>query len=127
MKILVSPVRFRLVPLNTCMAITRKDLQAAGFITDGCSYSPDFDFCHCCVMHDYLYWRGRKRSEADALLKKCIIKQGKEDGDPIGHFVLAEIYWLAVRTFGWIFWKKHQVQKAKLQTLHRIGKADKVM
>ena len=53
------------------------------FTTDGCSLFPDrspfgkVDWCHCCVAHDLMYWRGgteEARLNADRELETCVQK-----------------------------------------------------
>ncbi len=77
--------------------------RLAPFSTDGCSgglsegwrllaeFLPQFrqqygtkpPWEHCCVKHDWLYWRGEtkdgfeKRKQADAELKQCVIETGQ--------------------------------------------------
>jgi len=67
--------------------------QAIDFISDGCTYSPDFDFYHCCEEHDWYYHTGDiSRKIADKKLRECIRKKG--------YIILPWIYWAAVRAFG---------------------------
>ena len=53
------------------------------FTTDGCSMFPDrsaamkADWCHCCVVHDFAYWRGGTadaRLAADRGLQACVLQ-----------------------------------------------------
>ncbi|BAU40033.1 hypothetical protein [Ralstonia phage RSP15] len=54
----------------------------------------------CCYKHDEAYGpEGTgSRLEADRALRDCIRNQG--------HPVKAQIYYIAVRLFGWIFFKR---------------------
>jgi hypothetical protein len=72
---------FALLPtlLTACATIG----PLAPFTTDGCSLFPDGSFisntswCHCCVAHDLVYWRGgtaEARLLADRELKACVQK-----------------------------------------------------
>lgn len=64
------------------------------FSSDGCSMAPDFDFHHCCVAHDYLYWQGgteQARLAADRQFRRCIGE--KKPG-------LSHLYYAAVRVGG---------------------------
>jgi hypothetical protein len=91
------------------MIRNRKNGIEQGFISDGCTCSPDFDIGYCCQMHDYLYWRGGKwgqKKVADKLLCKCIRRHGQERGQATRYHILAVIYYFAVRLAGWLFWRK---------------------
>lgn len=62
---------------------------------DGCSMAPDFDFRHCCDLHDTRYWSGgsaAERKRADHEFRDCIIGTG--------HPVTARIYYYGVRVGG---------------------------
>ncbi len=72
------------------------------FTTDGCSKFPDrspvgtADWCGCCVVHDFAYWRGgtsAQRLAADEALKACVART-------TGNGALAETMFLGVRTGG---------------------------
>jgi hypothetical protein len=74
----------------------------APFNTDGCSLFPDraligkTDWCHCCIAHDFSYWRGgtsEARLKADQELKTCVLKA-------TGNQVLANMMYTGVRTGG---------------------------
>lgn len=66
---------------------------------NGCSFAPDFDFRICCHEHDKIYtFQSEPRRVGDRRLRKCI----KNEGHPI----LAWVYWVFVRIFGWIAWLK---------------------
>jgi len=67
------------------------------FVSDGCTMAPDLTFSDCCYEHDIYYVTGAvNRKEADRCLRKCIAAKGFP--------VLAWIYWLGVRLFGWVFY-----------------------
>ena len=72
------------------------------FSTDGCSRFPDrapngrSDWCRCCVIHDFAYWRGgtpEERLLADLDLKSCV-------NTASGSEALAEAMFLGVRAGG---------------------------
>lgn len=72
------------------------------FVSDGCSLSPDrslsgrTDWCHCCLAHDLVYWRGgtaAERRAADDELKRCV---REETGDQAWSANMRS----AVRVFG---------------------------
>lgn len=77
------------------------------FTSDGCTMAPDLVFKTCCEEHDMYYALGGvTRREADKRLRLCI----KSKGYP----VLAWVYWIAVRLFGWIpyhFSKSAKIRK----------------
>jgi len=63
--------------------------------SDGCTWTPDFDFKPCCVTHDTAYWQGgteAQRLTADEVFKQCIID--------VGHDVVGPLYYTGVRVFG---------------------------
>lgn len=73
----------RLLRRMACAGIMLTGCGAASelrpFTTDGCSLFPDraggADWCHCCVAHDRLYWRGGpadQRLQADQALRSCV-------------------------------------------------------
>ena len=54
----------------------------------------------CCDEHDLAYEQGgaaEVRKWADGLMRDCITR--------MGYPMRAKIYYYAVRTFGWIFWR----------------------
>lgn len=70
--------------------------------TDGCSLFPDrspfgeADWCHCCVAHDLVYWRGgieETRLDADRELEACVKKAS-------GSALLASVMFAGVRISG---------------------------
>lgn len=64
------------------------------FASDGCTWAPDLDFRHCCVVHDFAYWQGgtsQARCVADQEFRRCISE--KRTG-------LDFIYYWAVRAAG---------------------------
>ena len=65
------------------------------FKSDGCTLSPDLNYCDCCKEHDRAYWRGgtcEQRRAADKILKQCIIDAGRP--------MLGPFFWLIVRVTG---------------------------
>lgn len=67
---------------------------------DECTGVPEFNIAHCCAQHDIAYESGgtwQDRLTDDRVFRNCIW----QNGEP----VLAIIYFLGVRAFGWIFWK----------------------
>ena len=69
------------------------------FKKDYCSFSPDFNFPSCCEQHDKDYSLGSKvsRKEADGKLRSCITASGWPK--------VAWVYYLGVRTVGWMFYR----------------------
>ena len=70
--------------------------------TDGCSLFPnrspfgEADWCHCCVVHDLVYWRGgtaETRLDADRELAACVQKTS-------GSALLANVLFTGVRIGG---------------------------
>jgi hypothetical protein len=74
---------------------------------DWCTAAPDFDFGKtCCRRHDDDYAAGKKtRAQADRDMLICIAQ-----ADAPGRAVL---YWLGVRAFGWLHWKKKARARAR--------------
>lgn len=69
--------------------------RSPDFETDGCSWSPDFNFRCCCIRHDIDYWAGgtkQDRLEADQRMRDCIRSYNRP--------ILAWIYYIGVRIFG---------------------------
>lgn len=71
------------------------------FTTDGCSLFPNGSvshpqaWCHCCVAHDKVYWRGgtlEERRAADVALKECVQQTGYAN--------IARLMWLGVSVAG---------------------------
>ena len=63
-----------------------------------CSFAPDLDIGFCCDAHDEAYQRGgsrRDRLAADRELRYCLWRAGRP--------LAAQIYYLGVRLFGWLF------------------------
>ncbi len=85
---------------------------AARYTTDGCSFALNLNFRECCVQHDYDYAEHhreseKKRSELDKKLRICIKCRG--------WFLVAWLYYAAIRVFGWIpYWIK---ERRKLPTV----------
>ncbi len=85
-------VLFGLVGLVGCDGDAGSALRP--FNSDGCSWAPDLDFGHCCIVHDFAYWQGgtqRARLLADREFRSCIA--ATRPG-------LGAIYYAAVRAFG---------------------------
>lgn len=57
----------------------------------------------CCHQHDRDYGiKGTvSRSEADKRLRNCLILQG--------HPIKALVFWILVRLFGWVYYKKENI------------------
>ena len=69
--------------------------QADGHESDGCTYSRDWNFSECCVMHDLLRRLAPiPPAEADKLLRLCIADKG--------HPVMAWVYWFGVSLARWL-------------------------
>jgi hypothetical protein len=87
--------------LLACAGATANDPAApAPFTTDGCSWFPDrgasSDWCHCCLAHDLVYWRGgtaEERLKADQDLQACVRAATQSQG-------LATLMFFGVRTGG---------------------------
>lgn len=76
---------------------------------DGCSSAPDLWFADCCNCHDVHYRSGKDehgfaitRKEADEQFLKCLRAHAVS---PFGKWILAEVYYLAVRWFGSKSWR----------------------
>jgi hypothetical protein len=76
--------------------------KLAPVTTDGCSLFPnrspfgEADWCHCCVAHDLIYWRGgteEARLDADRVLAACVRKAS-------GSALLANVMFAGVRVGG---------------------------
>lgn len=68
------------------------------WLGDQCSFVPDFDIGHCCVIHDMAYQAGGSefdRKQADIAFRNCIRAEGRP--------LVASIYYWGVRVFGWLF------------------------
>ena len=66
---------------------------------DFCTCSPDLDMGCCCLCHDCGYCAGKTevdRLGVDRALRDCIAKR---------HQALAKVYFMAVRAFGWKFFR----------------------
>lgn len=93
--------------------------QASG--SDGCTGAPDFSFGACCAEHDADYAthvdeRGAPltRAAADARLYRCIRREGASF---VGRWLLAPVYWGAVRLFGSSRWNdKHTPPREAVST-----------
>ena len=84
--------------------------QLKPFTTDGCSVVPDQplihpspqanSWAHCCIVHDFKYWRGGSRDErlaADNELKNCAAEM---TGGPQGNHFFGWVMKLGVRIGG---------------------------
>ncbi len=64
-----------------------------------CTMSPDGNWSECCKRHDRRYSNRRlTRYQADVLLYRCIDKK-------TNCMLLAGIYFVGVRLFGWLHYK----------------------
>lgn len=65
------------------------------YVSDGCSWFPDGNYCECCVEHDKAYFYGgskKERRAADRQLFECVKrKKGR---------LLARMMWIGVRVGG---------------------------
>ncbi len=76
---------------------------------DYCTLSPDrlfdVDLSECCFLHDLQYISHKvSRKQSDVLLKMCIETKYAKIGKMRLGWLISRIYYLFVRTFGWIFW-----------------------
>ena len=82
--------------------VKKKWAQASRFKSDGCTAAPDLFWKDCCKEHDFYYRYPKEtqvsRAEADKRLRECMRVKGSGP-------IIAWIYWAAVRSFGWKFWK----------------------
>jgi hypothetical protein len=69
-------------------------------IIDYCTLSPDGDWADACQGHDaaYIDPNATSRLAADNELFRCLWKKNRR--------VVACVYWLAVRAFGWWYWRR---------------------
>lgn len=83
----------------------------SGFCTDFASipkllrifYETGGSYCYGAVLHDYLYAsKERPRKEADDLFYQSMISCGVPRRRALA-------FWLAVRAFGWIAWKRNSI------------------
>lgn len=94
----------------------KRSLVAKG-VLNGCGGGklhwlvPNFRFRACCDQHDYHYWLGGSktdRAKADWQFFTAMLA----DADRLlglqawTHITLSIIYYVAVRLFGWSFWRK---------------------
>jgi len=68
-----------------------------------CTFWPDGNWGHCCLLHDLAYDLGIPRGQADAELYQCII-------DATGLGWLATLMFAGVTLFGWIFYKRKELK-----------------
>lgn len=81
----------------------QEGLEKRGFVYNGCSSSPDFDFGSCCNRHDFDYQDLTKsRKQADNDLFKCMTRKSWKGK------LLAPLYWLAVRVAGGSHYQRKQ-------------------
>lgn len=76
---------------------------------DGCSSAPDLWFSDCCNCHDVYYRSGKDehgftltRAQADRLFLRCLREASIST---FGKWILAPIYYCAVRIFGGGCWR----------------------
>lgn len=76
---------------------------------DGCSSAPDLWFKPCCDVHDVMYRTGKNykgepvtRAQADKQFYQCLRKHAISI---FGKYILAPMYYAAVRTFGGKYWQ----------------------
>ena len=77
---------------------------------DGCTDAPDLTFRLCCDEHD-VHYRTHKhldgthitKQEADKRLYECMKKKSIT---PVGKYIIAPIYFLAVKVFAQPAWDK---------------------
>jgi hypothetical protein len=87
----------------------------AFFEGDGCTWAPDWlpacgDIRECCRGHDYLYRRGGSdldRAFADNYLHHCILRRARLRGHPVRGWIVAHIYYHAVRVCGFTCFQYH--------------------
>ena len=75
--------------------------------SDGCTLFPEGKQTSCCTAHDYGYMYGVDRRKIDTQLLICVASCNRP--------WYAIIMFIAVRTFGWIWWirAKHIVKKCR--------------
>ena len=67
---------------------------------NNCTLSPEGNWTECCARHDKRYENNRlNRKQADELLYRCIKRKS-------GSSIIAGVYWLGVRAFGWLYYNK---------------------
>ena len=65
--------------------------KLAPFTTDGCSAIPDFNFRHCCKLHDLAYWKGgteEEKIQANDQFNQCVSQ--------VNHKVIGRVHFLFV-------------------------------
>lgn len=75
-----------------------------------CSCAPDFDIGYTCETHDYYYDIGGNKADrldADRYFRGLIIEHGVNKKQPIRYAILAQVYYLGVRIFGWRTFNYH--------------------
>lgn len=82
--------------LTTGTTATASNLQQPPlpYKSDGCSYSPDFNFNQCCRDHDRAYYYGgskQQRKRTDQKFRQCVRNKG--------HAILDDVYYSGVRVF----------------------------
>jgi hypothetical protein len=92
---------FAMLAYGAC-AVAQTAGSLSPFTTDGCSMFPDrsplskADWCDCCVLHDFAYWRGGtwdERHAADRDLRACVLRVS-------GDAALADLMYAGVRAGG---------------------------
>jgi len=94
---------------ETIFEILKKGKQK-GYVYNGCTASPDFNFKTCCDLHDYDYQDlSKSRWQADLDLAKCMwYRGGWKTWKGLRNKILAPIYWISVRTLGSSHYRKNQ-------------------
>ncbi len=72
------------------------------FQPNGCTSAPDLFWKSCCDAHDEAYFNKQvSRAEADKAFLSCLRRDAKT---PLGKWIIAPAYYLAVRLFGASYW-----------------------
>lgn len=81
--------------------VCRRAIASRKSNSDGCTGVPDFNFRKCCERHDrdYSHASSLTRRQADLGLKACISQYTLTP-------IIPTVYYVGVRLFGWIFYKK---------------------
>ena len=69
---------------------------------DYCTAFPEGWWAHCCANHDKAYTLQTGKVEADVQLFKCVA----DSGYAVPSFLIAALMFVAVSTFGFMFYKK---------------------
>lgn len=68
---------------------------------DSCTFFFEGKWAHCCLAHDKAYALQTGKIEADAALFQCV-----KDSGGLGYGLIAALMFVAVSTFGFMFYKK---------------------